>query len=193
MPQLSSFENDSLWERRSISTGQVKSEHDNNNDNNKKKLRRSRKSVTFAVSCRVRILVDNNNNSNESINNIMEQQWLQPQDYETIRQDRCASLDRIIRGTYSNQNDCFRGLEGRTPWGAYQKRNNRNKAWDAVFLEQDFQWKSGITNPEILSIVYYRCSRICQENAALRGLQDQKAVERANHVGCWSSSFDRGR
>lgn len=185
MPPLSSFENDSLWQSSGRCSHDEVNEHigvKNQCENiNNKKPRRSRKSVTFALSCRVRVLVDDNDESN------VEQRWLQPQDYETIRQERLASLDRIVRGTYSNHNDCFRGLEAGAPCGAYQKRTNRNKAWNAVFLEQDFQWKSGITNPEIISMVYYSCSRACQENATLRGLQDEREVKSQ----CWSSSLTK--
>ena len=101
------------------------------------------------------------------------------QDYGRIRSEMKQCLHMMKAGQLEDYEDdtidhTRRGLEYRTSDGSKKRIQNKEAAWDALFYEQDLQWKNGIEDATtILAKVYRAITKRCGIEAHLRGLQDQ--------------------
>jgi hypothetical protein len=71
----------------------------------------------------------------------------------------------------------LRGLESKTQRGAQQKRQNKKRAREAVFLEQKRQREEGDCDEEGLADLCYEATEHCQATAHMLGLRDEYEVK----------------
>ena len=144
-------------------------------DNQTKQTKPRRHSVSFAPQCKMWLIPHINDFRPSEIDSI----YLKSIDYERIKAELHQSLDRIVKGVYNPDEDCFRGLENHTASGAAYRRNNRKMASDAVFDEQQCQWCEGIRSEDYIAMSYLEYTKRCQMEAELRGERDEIEVESA--------------
>lgn len=73
-------------------------------------------------------------------------------------------------------NNCLRGLEGKTTFGLYRKRQVKSNAKDAVLREQQRQWHRGVYDAEAIAEAYFEVAEEAQVTAYMLGLRDEKEV-----------------
>jgi hypothetical protein len=71
---------------------------------------------------------------------------------------------------------CTRGLEGHTKVGAKLRRKVREKAWFAVYDEQERQDREGVWKDDSLARIYGYCTYSCQTKARVMGVSDSTAT-----------------
>ena len=167
MPPLAENCSNSMDSARYINNG--------HSDNQTKQTKPRRRSVSFAPQCKMWLIPHINDFRPSEIDSI----YMKSIDYERIKAELHQSLDRIVKGVYNSDEDCFRGLENHTTSGAAYRRNNRKMASDAVFDEQQIQWCEGIRSEDYIAMSYLEYTKTCQMEAQLRGERDEVEVESA--------------
>lgn len=135
---------------------------------------RSHRTVAFALSPEVREIMHINDLKDlTDINDI----WFTGDEIRAIR----SSCQKIIRclehGESFSDEECERGLEGRTYQAKRLRRENRVIAINAVLREQALQRREGILDGELLADAYYGSSSESQAAALLKAIDDSMAVE----------------
>ena len=77
------------------------------------------------------------------------------------------------RAVDDNENDCLRGLEGRTAQGLVRRKRTKRTAKSAVLYEQKEQKQMGIVDVEKLADVYYEYTEYPQVEAHMVALRDE--------------------
>jgi hypothetical protein len=94
--------------------------------------------------------------------------WYNREEIVTMRRSATMDANRPQPGT------CLRGLEAKTREGATKKKQKRNEARVAVFLEQEIQDVDGLSDPNAIADAYFECSEICVADAQMMALRDEK-------------------
>jgi hypothetical protein len=104
--------------------------------------------------------------------------WYTKSEYKNIQHNLKITLDLIKRNVViDDYNHCKRGLEYLTQKGArHERMQTKLKAWTAVFEEQDLQDEEGIVDPEIIALVYSKCTQSCQVAGHVTGVLDKWAT-----------------
>jgi hypothetical protein len=98
--------------------------------------------------------------------------WLQPDDFEKMKLDRRAVVEKHKRGT-AEEHDDIRGLE------KYLDRSGKilkNRAWDAVLEEQEEQELTGVFNGDRIAAIYRSSTSGTPDKAAETGKKDHEAI-----------------
>jgi len=107
-------------------------------------------------------------------------QWYTMDDVMTMRNHDRRIAQMMNRGVMIPRNDpffCTRGLESKTPNGAFQRIQNKRKGMLSVLLEQARQWKdSDYYDDDGISERYAFTSRRCAVEARWRGIMDEEDV-----------------
>ena len=102
--------------------------------------------------------------------------WYIEDDYMQINQEMKSTLRRVKAGEPLESDQCFRGLEFRTPKG-YRGRHKRKKdSYDEVLNEQEAQWEQGFEDEDAIASLYSAHSKPCMKAARKRAIQDEKNV-----------------
>jgi hypothetical protein len=83
------------------------------------------------------------------------------------------SRNTPTRAYDDNENDCLRGLEGRTAQGLVRRKRIKTSAKRAVFYEQKTQKRTGIVDAESLADVYFEYTEYPQVEAHMVALRDE--------------------
>lgn len=75
------------------------------------------------------------------------QYWMSREDYVKIREETMKTV-RMALSKCSTKTGHFRGLEHKTPDGVMRRQKNRSMAMNAVLTEQDFQLRTGYSDPD---------------------------------------------
>jgi hypothetical protein len=92
--------------------------------------------------------------------------WFSKHELQAIESSNQDTLARIGIGTTEPPHMCYRGLE----YPSNTRPKNIHRAWQAAFQEQRRQRQHGISDPELLAIVYQGYSIPCLQKA-LRNAQ----------------------
>lgn len=141
--------------------------------------RRRKRKIKFNKVVHNRRIPHLNDLSKEEI----EATWIQPEDYETIR-DRCvATVKKMMRGGLTQQDcesgdHCARGLEAKTKDGSTARREHKLDSITAVLEEQNMQWNEDVDDDiaimEVYSIYTIPCAQFARE-LAVKDAEDAKA------------------
>ena len=109
--------------------------------------------------------------------------WYNRDEIVTMRRNAIMDANRPQPDT------CLRGLEAKTREGARKKKQNRNEARVAVFLEQEIQDDDGLSDPNAIADAYFECSESCVADAQMLALRDEKdamevqgLLKKSNHM-----------
>jgi hypothetical protein len=135
---------------------------------------RSHRTVAFALSPEVREIMHINDLKDlTDINDL----WFNGDEIRAMR----SSCQKIIRclehGESFSDEECERGLEGKTYLAKRLRRENRVIAINSVLREQDLQRREGIIDGDLLADAYYGSSSESQAAALSKAIQDSIAVE----------------
>jgi hypothetical protein len=98
--------------------------------------------------------------------------WLQPDEFEKMKSDRRAVVEKHKRGKAGEQDD-IRGLE------KYLDRSGKilkNRAWDAVLDEQEEQELAGVFNGDRIADLYRLSTSGTPDKAAEKAKQDHDEI-----------------
>ena len=75
------------------------------------------------------------------------QYWMSREEYVRIRQESMETAKMAQSKCVTKRGD-LRGLEHKTPHGILRRQKNRSMALNAVLTEQDFQIRTGYSDPD---------------------------------------------
>jgi hypothetical protein len=135
---------------------------------------RPHRTVAFASSPEVREIMHINDLKDfTDINDL----WFNGDEIRAIRSN-CQYIIRCLEhGESFSDEECERGLEGRTYRAKRLRRENRVVAIHAVLREQAVQRREGIIDGELLADAYYGSSSESQAAALSKAIQDSIAVQ----------------
>jgi len=134
-----------------------------------------REKISFSLTYNA--LHRNKNYTKEEI----QRSWLTTDDLYKIRQS-CRRIALKFskeqpppnsNNSNNSENDCLRGLEGRTKQGVAKTKKIKWAAKTAVLCEQRLQLLEGIANEKRLADLYYEHTEYPQLEAHMVGLRDQ--------------------
>lgn len=99
--------------------------------------------------------------------------WLQADDFAQMKSERRSVVEKHKSGT-AEEHDDIRGLE------KYLDRSGKitkNRAWDAVLLEQDEQELTGVYNDDRIADLYKSTIRGTPDKAAEKAKQDYEVIQ----------------
>lgn len=100
--------------------------------------------------------------------------WYSEAEFAGMRADQKLALDLFEFGIYTDKDqDCLRGLEARTRWGAKERRYNKELGRAAVFQEQSLQEYDSKYDPEAIARAYASATKHCSVAAAEAGRIDE--------------------
>jgi hypothetical protein len=135
---------------------------------------RSHRTVAFASSPEVREIMHINDLKDlTDINDL----WFNEDEIRAIRFSCQKIIHCLEHGKSFGDEECERGLEGRTYEKKRLRRENRVIAIHAVLREQALQRREGIIDGELLADAYYGSSSESQAAALSKAIQDSIAVE----------------
>jgi hypothetical protein len=106
--------------------------------------------------------------------------WYSRAELRTMKRHNKSSVllknNRIVV-VDDKDSDCLRGLESKTQRGTQQKRQNKLRVREAVFLEQKRQRGEGIWDMEGMADLCYDATEHCQATAHMLGLRDEYEVK----------------
>lgn len=155
---------------------------------NKTQLLNQQKSVSFRSKVCVRRTLHLEDYTKEE----HEACWYTVEEMKTIRVGVRKCVLEISKGTMEetdSEDFTLRGLESFLPEGQALKDFHREAARSIVLEEQDFQWKHGLSDPEVLADLYHDHTRHSASMAQIRGLSDQE--ESFNNTGLGEDSTQR--
>ena len=146
-----------------------------NNNKNKNKRSRTTKHVSFHQNVYVAFHIHVKDFTADEV----ERTWYSHSEIKEIKHDCAETVRRMSEGSFSaeDENFCTRGLEYRTKTGSQSRQRNKFTSWDAVFLEQDRQWRKGIFDGETLSRAYSTCTAQSSWAAAVLARRDELFVK----------------
>lgn len=132
------------------------------------------------------------------LNDLSDQQivatWIQPEDYLDIRERCIATVRKMMKGSLTEaelENECPRGLEGKTRDGSNVRREHKFESIAAVLDEQAIQWDENVLDEEAIMEVYTYFTIPCAQDAHEVALKDAEEVCAYQHaIGDESSSQD---
>ena len=129
-----------------------------------------KRSVRFNETVSVRTCLHINDYTDDEF----DQCWYQADECDAIKVENMQTVALVASGVKidSDDNDlCLRGLEGRTVKGNRRRRENRQRAWDAVLDEQDRQ--ADTVDEELMGNVMESVVLHCRNEAYAAALQDE--------------------
>jgi hypothetical protein len=150
---------------------------------------KSKRCVAFSPSVQVRRTLHANDYSDEEFHAC----WYNSKGRAQFRRDGRQTVAMMEAGSDLDDDHeyCTRGLEGHTKMGAKVRRNNREKAWFAVYYEQERQEREGVCKDDSLARIYAYCTYSCQTKARVMGVSDSTATLPATSKSkCDRSSAD---
>jgi hypothetical protein len=110
----------------------------------------------------------------------IERSWYTVNDYREIRVRDAAIIISIVRKIVREKDevddDCIRGLEGRTPVEAEIKRTKFIESTYNVLDEQQRQIAYGISEPKKIASLYRKCTKSCAKAAKERARRDWQSI-----------------
>ncbi len=126
-----------------------------------------KQSVSFLPSVLVYQTLHINDFTNEEIENT----WYDADEMADIV-NKCVNM--IASRDSMSSDDCFRGLEVRTPEAQKKRTTHRFCAIDDVLGEQDSQWQNEENDIQKIRQCYMAYSKVSEAEAYRMGLQDAK-------------------
>ena len=106
-----------------------------------------------------------------------ENYWIRPHDFLRIRKDCINVVQKSMHPLRGDKSE-FRGLEHKTPMGAYHRNSNRARARQAVLEEQKYQWEKGVKDQEYMAALYKTITHRSRVEASVMGIRDEMAARR---------------
>lgn len=106
--------------------------------------------------------------------------WYTKEEFNLSKKSQMFIVKMMDRGMTALEDDeelCSRGLEGRTRAGTRRKSKIIEAAWDAVFSEQEKQWRDGRFSAWTLARIYFESSAASSMDAFLAGKRDAQYVQ----------------
>mmetsp|Transcript_16377 Transcript_16377/g.37619 ORF Transcript_16377/g.37619 Transcript_16377/m.37619 type:complete len:185 (-) Transcript_16377:234-788(-) len=122
-----------------------------------------RESISFDEVVRIYYTLHVNDMSDEEFFNT----FYQRDDFYAMKVDIVRTVTKVTKGMYEGDDEiqCSRGLECRTQSGAQERKENKLRSRNKVFLEQKRQEDCGICDPEALRSVYVSETKQCEQSA----------------------------
>ena len=134
----------------------------------------SRKKVTFKSSVKIRRITSHRKYSTEERANV----WYSPEENKAIRKRAVMTVKKHMKGIDidSSEEDCFRGLEFKTPEkNKIRQQRKIDIIWE-VLLEQESLQLEGVVDPQRLADTYATFTGQAINEARRRGKKDEIAV-----------------
>mmetsp|Transcript_32152 Transcript_32152/g.78125 ORF Transcript_32152/g.78125 Transcript_32152/m.78125 type:complete len:339 (+) Transcript_32152:286-1302(+) len=120
-------------------------------------------------------------------NKEIKQSWYRSKDYEKMMMAALEAVRKVGKKKKNQDATDRRGLEAWTPKGAERAKLLKEKAVEAVWNEQSFQWEKGVFDPDRIRDCYTPYSTGALDAARQRGLVDatvyEKEVEKREKEG----------
>ena len=138
---------------------------------------KSKKSVSFNSSVRVKKTIHINNYTEQEIANT----WWSREEEQQIREVASIVADMMSAGKQIDENKISRrGLEGRTMEAQERRLDQRIAVWDAVLDAQAENFEAGIVDDEMIAMVSRAQSYKCQIAATMMASIDEQTVQEIN-------------
>lgn len=139
-----------------------------------KPIESQKRRVTFKQVVAVRPIKHVDNMTDEELDDI----WYNRDDFDGFKMSFLRIVKLLSSGAYlgDDENNCARGLEGRTREGAFLRKANKYHGRQAVLCEQQRQRNLGINDENFISKAYIVENLRCRLTALERGIQDQNEV-----------------
>jgi hypothetical protein len=103
--------------------------------------------------------------------------WMVKEDYIKIRQQVANTVHIAVSRCETHSSD-FRGLEDKTPTAViYRRRQRRIAAINAVLQEQEFQTRTGYSDPDGIASAYREITTKSLIEAKIMGMRDEIAIK----------------
>ena len=105
--------------------------------------------------------------------------WLQQADHQRIREEFALTVEMIVSQQLIEDNDerCFRGAEFGVPAIADRRLREKDEALWTVLLEHESQKDQGLSDPDMLRLVYQRFSEHSLANAQMQAFKDAEDIK----------------
>ena len=134
---------------------------------------RAIKGVSFSLDVAVKRTLINDYSDKE-----IEATWFDQADFDRIHKEVHFIVELMEKIEHIDEDKyCTRGLEFRTKLGMEMRLHNRVCARDAVFDEQEFQWKESLDEPDAIRVEYQMYASPCLKTAHFAGLLDEKMAK----------------
>jgi hypothetical protein len=133
--------------------------------------------VSFAEDAIIHEIEGIDNLSAEEIEKI----WFTKNDYREISYRDAVIIISIVRKTVQ-EDDCIRGLEGRTSVASDGKKQKFVEVMYTVLDEQERQLASGISDPITMASLYRKSTRACAKAAKKQGRRDWQSINESEMV-----------
>ena len=137
---------------------------------------KSDRKVHFYPRVRIQRIANRQNLSEEHIEAV----WYSRDEFKTIRKECFKTIRLLTDGECIDEEEgefCARGLEYKVPSLYKERQRNKSAIRHAIFEEQENQWGNEIEDPLVLAKISREISATCVEDAIVRGLLDEHAVE----------------
>jgi len=130
--------------------------------------------VTFKQVVAVRPIKHVDNMTDDELDDV----WYNRDDFDGFKMSFLRIVKLLSSGAYlgDDENNCTRGLEGRTREGAFLRKANKYHGRQAVLFEQQRQRSLGINDENLISKAYIVENLRCRLTALEKGIQDQNEV-----------------
>lgn len=130
--------------------------------------------VSFKQVVAVRPIKHVDNMTDEELDDV----WYNRDDFDGFKMSFLRIVKLLSSGAYlgDDENNCARGLEGRTREGAFLRKANKYHGRQAVLYEQQRQRSLGINDDNLISKAYIVENLRCRLTALEMGIQDQNEV-----------------